>query len=197
VQIRSVRDHLGHVSAPEPAWTTVVISVISAFIGGGAGAIVTVMLQSRHQRQEAWRSRLVPAADDFSTGVLQALLVHRDAVNVVRIAVELQSRAEERGEVADVHTSKVRAVLRTLTDRVDVAHSRLPRIQLLFGTESPTAKAGLEAILALRRGNVLLSQRPTPDVTEARRAAADAQSAQSRFAEAARGQIERGDIAAK
>jgi hypothetical protein len=57
-----------------PAWATILFSIVTALLGGALGGIVARILQSRHERLEAWRDRLVPAFDDLATGVLQAIL---------------------------------------------------------------------------------------------------------------------------
>jgi hypothetical protein len=54
---------------------TVTVAVASALLGGFAGT----WLRIRHERDEAFRDRQITAADDFSTGLHQALLALRNA----------------------------------------------------------------------------------------------------------------------
>jgi hypothetical protein len=122
-----------------PAWLTVVIAVISALTGIVGGVAVTLIRirfdgdenqktrdndrerqerQLEHERSEQWVERLVRAADDFSTGISQALLGVHDAIAAVQ-------NNGDRGKT-QVEADRV----------IGEAIARVGRIKLLFGEES-------------------------------------------------------------
>ncbi len=175
-----------------PAWATVLLAVVTALIGGSVGAIGARWLQGRHQRAEAWRDRLVPAADDFGTGVLQAILAVRDARRVVGDVLSEQEIGERPPGKSPLDFDDVKAALTELERRIDVAHARLARVQILFGVDEPPTTEGESAILALRRGTTALSEWPIPDRETAERYLNEADDALGRFATAARSAIEAG-----
>lgn len=79
------------------------------------------------------------AADDFSTGVTQAMLELHEA----RAKLGEALRAGEPGPAPSVDLTVVR-------ERVDVVHSRLPRVELLFGDETDAGKAAGSILSRLR-----------------------------------------------
>jgi hypothetical protein len=126
-----------------PAWATVVIAAISALAGVAAGVIVTLIRirfdrsesaamreheperqerQLQHERSEQWVERMVRAADDFSTGIEQAILGVRDIINAVA----------DKGDVDKASAEAKR--------RVDEAIARVARIKLLFKADSKPAR---------------------------------------------------------
>jgi hypothetical protein len=126
-----------------PAWATVVLSLISAAAGIAGGVVVTkprigfdrtenalsraheTAQQERHlehDRSEQWVDRLVRAADDFSTGIEQAILGVRDVIAAV-------------AEKGDVEAAKAEA-----KRRVHEAVARVARIELLFGEDTEPAR---------------------------------------------------------
>jgi hypothetical protein len=173
----------------------VLLTVIAALLAGGLGAIVATWLRGRHERAEAWRDRLVPAADDFATGVVQALLAGRDAKRAGERALEEARMGEATlpgGVLADVPS--VKHAVSELERLSDEAHARLARVQLLFGSTSDAGKAADEAVTMLRRATLLFRESPDPDVEGGNRQINLAHDAHLRFAAAARAAIERGTI---
>lgn len=88
--------------------------------------------QLEHEREEAWRDRMVRAADDFSTGVEQALLAVNDAISAVT------NRADRSAIVEEAH--------RTIREAV----ARVGRIRLLFGEESRAVAVARDLLPELR-----------------------------------------------
>lgn len=86
----------------------------------------------RHERAEQWRDRLVRAADDFSTGVEQALLAVNEAISAV------VNRGDREGTVAEAR--------RVIGEAV----ARVGRVKLLFGEDSRPAAIGRDLLPTLR-----------------------------------------------
>jgi hypothetical protein len=178
-----------------PDWATVLVSVGSALLGGAAGGIIVRFMQSRHERAEAWRDRLVPAADDFATGVLQAILAVRDTIGVVHDKVSDQDLEvdPDKRVVSILDLPEVQESHAELARRIDEVHARLARVQLLFGVQSPAGKAAGECILALRRAGRHLSDWPQPEWEEATRVLDEVRVLHEAFAEAALAATRRGE----
>ena len=97
-----------------------------ALAGGSIGAIIATLLRIRHERKEAMRQRMMEAADDLSTGIVQATIA-LDPVNS-RVIPWHMLEAERRSEVRD----EARRCLAEAT-------ARMGRIELLFGEGAVTA----------------------------------------------------------
>jgi hypothetical protein len=79
------------------------------------------------ERSENFRTRRVEAADDFSTALAQALLELNEAHT-------LFVRSEFGRFYADYESG--RSQLTSARRSIDVAHTYLARVELLFGDES-------------------------------------------------------------
>lgn len=129
-----------------PAWATVVVSLGGAFAVAAASVGVTWLRirfdreQQRerlaHEREAAWRDRMVAAAADYSTGVEQAILGVRNVITAVY----------EKQDVEPV----VQEAKRLLHEAV----ARLARVKLLFGQDAEATKAAGDLLpeLDLARG---------------------------------------------
>src|SRR6266496_3101532 len=102
-----------------PAWATVLVAIAGAAVTGVFTGLLTTRLRIRHEREERLRERMLTAADDFVTGAHQA---HRGLWEVL-------SAEEQASTVADR--------LPAASELVKVAHDRLARVKLLFGTDTP------------------------------------------------------------
>lgn len=130
-------------------WQTVAITLGGGSVGAAAALLATGITgrqgrkqlerrlehereqqvrQLAHERAERWRDLLVRAADDFSTGVEQAILGVRDVISTV----------SDKGDV-DAATAEAKR-------RVHEAVARFARIRLLFGDDSD-AVAPIENLL--------------------------------------------------
>jgi hypothetical protein len=134
-----------------PAWATITIAAISAAAGILGAFVVTWIrigfdrdeslkdrahereLQERrldHERAEQWRDRRVRAADDFSTGVQQALLRVHEAIQAAAMSEESTSKQVAEAGVIVAEAERV----------IGEAIARVGRIKLLFGEESKPTK---------------------------------------------------------
>lgn len=84
--------------------------------------------QLEHDRAEQWRDSFVRAADDFATGVDQAILGVRDVIAAVA----------DRGDV-DAAAAEAKR-------RSHEAVARMARIRLLFGADSPTVAPAMDLL---------------------------------------------------
>src|SRR5204863_245437 len=85
--------------------------------------------QLEHERSEQWVERLVRAADDFSTGVEQAILGVRDVISAV---------TDQTGDVDQASLEAKR--------RVHEAIARVGRIKLLFKADSRPAQIAADLL---------------------------------------------------
>jgi hypothetical protein len=143
-------------------------TIIVGAISGLAGGLLATWLRIRHERIEAFRDRLITAADDLATGLLQALIgldhVHRvcldngflDTHDPPRFTI----RQPPTGELPDVIT-KALDRSRELTAE---AHARQARVALLVGPVSPADRAVTLMISALKDSLSGLEKWPVPDL---------------------------------
>jgi hypothetical protein len=165
---------------------------MTALVGGSVGAIGATWLQGKHQRAEAWRDRLVRAADEFGTGVLEAIMSLRDAnLAIDGVIAEQESGARPAG-IPPSEVDEAKAALVELDRRVDDAHARFARLQILFGVAAESTRAGESAIVALRSGSGALWEWPFPDQSAANSRLDEAHESLQRFATSARAAIESG-----
>jgi hypothetical protein len=132
-----------------PAWATIVIAAVSALAGIAGGVAVTLTRihfdrdenatlrehererqerQLQHERNEQWVERLVRAAEDFSTGVEQAVLGIRNVIATV----------SDNGNVDQADAEAKR--------RVEEAVARVARIKLLFKADSRPAQIAADLL---------------------------------------------------
>jgi hypothetical protein len=139
-----------------PAWATVAIA-----LGGSAitavlaftGALVT----SRRQDVAQWRTVVLAAADDFSTGVGQALRALREAIAAFEER-ELEFRPTE-GESVEAGARELAPDgpqargLWLCAEAVAAADDRLARVRLLFGHNSTAGLAAGASVERLHEAN--------------------------------------------
>jgi hypothetical protein len=182
-----------------PSWATILTSIVAALFGGAVGGIIVRVMQSRHERAEAWRDRLVPAADDLATGILQAILAVRDAVGVAHGAESDQDlEVEPDKKVPSIlDLPEVQEANAELERRVDEAHARLARVQLLFGVQSPAETAAADCVRALRKAQMHLRDWPKPEWRAADMTLEEITVHHEAFASAALDAIRRADLASR
>jgi hypothetical protein len=116
-------------AASEPGWAGIIVAALgSSALGAIFGGWLTTWLRGRIERAEAWRTRLIQAADDFQSPMAEAFLDFKTgelnaAANGERPLHE--PGGELRQEIADS--------IRKSREASTHAHQRLTRIQLLFG----------------------------------------------------------------
>jgi hypothetical protein len=113
-------------------WQTITVALVSSFIGGAGGALLTVLLRIRHERDEQLRDRMLAAADELTTGLVQARMVTGDAV--------------VRSEVPADDGPTFDEVLKKAEELVDHAKARQGRVDLLFDDRSPSGLAAAAAL---------------------------------------------------
>jgi hypothetical protein len=120
-----------------PAWGTVVIALGGAAIGAAAGVIGSYFtlrgarLQIEHEEREAWRSRLVAAAERFLESYERASRVYGDlSEEVVNAREEGRSLGDEEESIAQTERL-TRGLLSALTE-----------LALVFGPDSDAFQAG-------------------------------------------------------
>jgi hypothetical protein len=110
-----------------------------ALVSGAFGAVAATWWQTRHERREAWRTRLIEAADTFS----------QEAVK----SYSASARALERLG----HTE----LLAEAEDAYDAARAAAYRVDLLFGHKSDTSTEAWHFIDAI--DDLLITMRETPE----------------------------------
>jgi hypothetical protein len=154
-----------------PAWATVLVAIAGAAVTGVIAGLLTTRLRIQHEREERLRERMLTAADDFVTGAQQA---HRGLWETMA--------AEEQG-------STVAERLPAASELVKVAHDRLARVKLLFGTDTPAGQAAEATNNELWNYRSALEQEP-PASGLAAKANREATAQLNRFTALARAALE-------
>jgi hypothetical protein len=127
-----------------PAWATVVIALGASAIGALAGifgayiSLRIARLSLDHQASEAWRTRRLEAAEDFSASW----------------TVEISGVGLARGAISG-REDPARA-FEALVEKHADGGAKLMRVGLLFGAESPAREAGREALSQLNQATAVL-----------------------------------------
>jgi len=122
-------------------------TVLVGIVAGVGGAVISTMLRIGYEREENLRHRLITAADEFSTALTQALLEFNDAYEWLK-----------KGAV-----SHVASALDDGRTAMNDAHTRLGRVELLFGDESKAGHAAIDAMIKLRQACTILSEVSSTD----------------------------------
>src|SRR5215207_9988412 len=113
-----------------PAWATVVIALGASAIGALAGifgayiSLRIARLSLDHQASEAWRTRRLEAAEDFSASW----------------TAEISGVGMARGAISGRDDPK--KALDALVEKHADGGAKLMRVGLLFGADSPARQAG-------------------------------------------------------
>jgi hypothetical protein len=124
---------------------TILVAVIAGLGGGLAGT----WLQIRHEREEAFRDRLITAADDLATGLQQAIIGLDDAYSVALKYGFLNAQSDEivfrhpQTRELPPETEEAFSRARSL---IGEARGRTARVSLLYG---PVSGPDVSATLAL------------------------------------------------
>jgi hypothetical protein len=120
-------------------------TLLVALLSGLGGGVLGTWLQIRHERHEAFRERQINAADDFTTGLQQALLAVRAAWSTcldhgfMDAEQRLLIRNQTTGQVPAEITNALEHAERTLAE----VQARHARIALLFGRRALSPRRGL------------------------------------------------------
>jgi hypothetical protein len=142
-------------------------TLLVALIGGLSGGVLGTWLQIRHEREEAFRGRLITAADDFSTGLLQAIIGLEAARSTCVERAFLYPPDPNQLIFRDPATGEMPAesveALRRSRELIREVEARRARISLLFGPGSMPDVSTRMALLALDEAHRALEERPVPD----------------------------------
>jgi hypothetical protein len=141
-----------------PTWAVILVGLGSAVIG----SLFTTLATISHERAAELRTRMLNAADEFSTGASAALQQMYVAANEIRREIELgrkgsgkRSKATPVGEERGF-SPEIQAHLHKVDEAVDDAAAKQARIFLLFGNESPAGEAATHTMGHLRGAKWLL-----------------------------------------
>jgi hypothetical protein len=111
-----------------PAWATILVAVAGSAVGGVVGAL----LQTKHERSEGIRERMLVAASEFIARAGRAMALVGD---LARAAKDLDG--------ATVASAPDAAKIEAARDALRAMDDALPQIDLLFGVGS---KARMHAV---------------------------------------------------
>jgi hypothetical protein len=119
------------VVADVDTWTGLLVAVLgSSALGAIFGGYLTTRMRGRIEREEAWRSRLFEATDEFSRVLVTAL---RALGGLLPSASRGERRLrEENGEL----TEETARTASSLSDLLDATELRLGHLELLVGQDS-------------------------------------------------------------
>jgi hypothetical protein len=126
-------------------WAHVAVAALgSSAIGAIVGGFLTTWLRGQIEREEAWRTRLIEAADDVANALSQADL----DFNAILIRDVAESRYTLRGPDGAFAREVVRSLKASL-DGVRKANRLLTRVELLYGHDSIVYSKALDAVYGL------------------------------------------------
>jgi hypothetical protein len=143
------------IAANAETWTGILVAALgSSALGAIVGGYLTTRLQGRHEREEAWRNRLIEAVHAFNGQVVKALT---DTGGLLPGA----SRGEYplRGEDGNLTEPAAGVVGSTAVVR-DEMELALAHLELLVGTDSDVYQHAYSALRAVRMIINLLEGRP-------------------------------------
>jgi hypothetical protein len=112
---------------------------VAPLLAGLASGLLVALLNVRHQRTEGIRDRMLTAADEFSTGMGQALMAAR------HLEANAENALNVNGALAPVSES-----LKEARRCLDEADARSARVMLLFGVTSSANAVAVHGVAALR-----------------------------------------------
>lgn len=144
-----------------------VTTLLVAILGGLSGGVLGTWLQIKHERAEAMRERQINAADDLSTGLVQAIIGLEQAYSVCLDHSFLYPPDPNQIILRDPNTGEMpaesKSALQRARDLISEAAARRARISLLFGPISAPDRATSLAVIYLQDTLRALEDRPTPD----------------------------------
>jgi hypothetical protein len=91
-----------------PAWTIILVAVLTGLFGVASGAGMAAFLTVRHETAERLRDRMIKAADDFVVAVIQAFgSLNRLERIAGQAASELSSSQESGGSSSDSEEEEI------------------------------------------------------------------------------------------
>ena len=125
-----------------PTWAVVLVGLGSAVIG----SLFTTLATISHERAAELRTRMLNAADEFSTEA-------NTAIQQMYVAsLEIRKAPLDQG-----YSQEIRTHLDKVSEAVDDTAAKQARINLLFGYDSPAGEAASNAVTWLRSTKLSLS----------------------------------------
>jgi hypothetical protein len=144
------------IAADANTWTGILVAALgSSALGAIVGGYLTTRLQGRHEREEAWRNRLIHATHDLNGVLVQALTT----VGGLLVRVESSEGGRLRtdsGELVPQTATTIEGVRRL----VDQARLQLAHLELLVGSDGDVYQEALGTIIALDYTSNLLQGYP-------------------------------------
>lgn len=133
-------------------WSVLLVSALGAsFVGGVLGGTLTTWLRGRIEREEAWRTRLIDAADDFMEKSAQTLLLGGQSIHYFSERSDRGFRTPD----GDVTPAGLDWLAKVRTANLEARVAAL-RIGLLFGPGSRATNVSNSIVQKVRMGLNLL-----------------------------------------
>lgn len=141
-----------------PNWAVAVIVALVGLVSGLGGVLATIS----HERTAEVRKRMLDAADDFSRSLFEAMTSLRDAAAEIREQSNLLLDSQRLLDPTDSKrwVKPVQAAFDEARGKIDEAHLRLARVQLLFGRRSSAGYACHHVVVSLRNAQSALTLWP-------------------------------------
>jgi hypothetical protein len=139
-------------------WPAITVAALtSSAVGAVVGGSLTTRAQSRHAREEAWRTRLIEAADDLNQLLVQGLGdLGSLSARLARGEIPHHDSAGAVTAECMQETGAIRAVL-------DQGRMRLARLELLMSVDSDAYQRALESMSFSRQALGLIEGHAQPE----------------------------------
>jgi hypothetical protein len=133
-----------------PTWAAILLAVLgSSALGAIFGGYVTTRMRGRLEREEAWRTRLIEAADNLNGALSRVLRTLGSLLG------ELPLRREDR-----TPTERTAAALESVWALLNEVEVLLSHLELLFSADSNVYTEGYQTMRLIQRTAGLLDERP-------------------------------------
>ena len=133
-----------------PTSAVILVGVVS----GALGSLVTAVVTVSHERAAEFRSRMLNAADEFSTAAIAALQQARNA------AGEIKKDDAPLDDDTGWFRAEIKSHLDAANQAVDDVFAKQARVHLLFADESPASIAAAGTTAHLQKVMFALDHRP-------------------------------------
>jgi hypothetical protein len=145
-------------------------TLLIAILSGLGGGLIGTWLQIRHERDETFRERLITAADDLATGLIQAVIGLDDAYSTcLRYGyIDAQGRMTLRHPETGKVPKETESSLAQSRALISAARARTARVALLFGPVSGPDRAATLTLIHLENAWGALDGWPVPELDKYR-----------------------------
>ena len=138
-----------------PTWAAILFAVLgSSALGAIFGGYVTTRMRGRIEREEAWRTRLIEAADNLNGVLARVLRTLGSLVPYAAASQELRLRKDD-GTLTD----RTAAILESVWALLNEVEVLLSHLELLFSTDSDVYREGYQTLRLIQRTAGLLEGR--------------------------------------